>query len=120
MAWQRSRLRRRTASGRSGCLWVAATGGSASRPGWGLGLLPFFFFQAEDGIRDKLVTGVQTCALPILPVFVHMGFDDNGISGREGSGTSGGLTFVRDLFAGKRNPAGKGNPRTYDGMPALF
>src|SRR5205823_8296908 len=26
---------------------------------------PFFFFQAEDGIRDKLVTGVQTCALPI-------------------------------------------------------
>src|SRR3989441_715690 len=29
-------------------------------------LLSFFFFQAEDGIRDKLVTGVQTCALPIL------------------------------------------------------
>src|SRR5205823_11492576 len=27
--------------------------------------LRFFFFQAEDGIRDKLVTGVQTCALPI-------------------------------------------------------
>src|SRR2546425_152805 len=25
----------------------------------------FFFFQAEDGIRDKLATGVQTCALPI-------------------------------------------------------
>src|SRR5205823_8290440 len=24
-------------------------------------------FQAEDGIRDKLVTGVQTCALPIYP-----------------------------------------------------
>src|SRR2546425_6223955 len=28
----------------------------------------FFFFQAEDGIRDKLVTGVQTCALPIYIV----------------------------------------------------
>src|SRR5207244_7047119 len=27
--------------------------------------LSFFFFQAEDGIRDDLVTGVQTCALPI-------------------------------------------------------
>src|SRR5688500_19643160 len=26
-----------------------------------------FFFQAEDGIRDYKVTGVQTCALPILP-----------------------------------------------------
>src|SRR5437867_5133434 len=28
-------------------------------------LLLFFFFQAEDGIRDRTVTGVQTCALPI-------------------------------------------------------
>src|SRR5690349_24718899 len=27
--------------------------------------LRFFFFQAEDGIRDLYVTGVQTCALPI-------------------------------------------------------
>src|SRR5205823_11950267 len=31
--------------------------------------LYFFFFQAEHGIRDKLVTGVQTCALPISAVF---------------------------------------------------
>src|SRR3989440_10707816 len=38
-----------------------------------------FFFQAEDGIRDLIVTGVQTCALPILkapdkpadPIIVH-------------------------------------------------
>src|SRR5207237_7699066 len=28
-------------------------------------VLVFFFFQAEDGIRDSSVTGVQTCALPI-------------------------------------------------------
>src|SRR5260370_12308300 len=28
----------------------------------------FFFFQAEDGIRDSSVTGVQTCALPISTV----------------------------------------------------
>src|SRR2546422_11423195 len=28
-------------------------------------LIVFFFFQAEDGIRDVAVTGVQTCALPI-------------------------------------------------------
>ena len=27
-----------------------------------------FFFQAEDGIRDTSVTGVQTCALPICPM----------------------------------------------------
>src|SRR5256885_4333760 len=30
-----------------------------------LNILFFFFFQAEDGIRDYKVTGVQTCALPI-------------------------------------------------------
>src|SRR5256885_2880634 len=30
------------------------------------GYVAFFFFQAEDGIRDYKVTGVQTCALPIL------------------------------------------------------
>src|SRR2546428_8424029 len=41
---------------------------------WRLWALPlcacacFFFFQAEDGIRDLIVTGVQTCALPILRV----------------------------------------------------
>src|SRR3989449_6601158 len=29
-------------------------------------LFLFFFFQAEDGIRDVAVTGVQTCALPIF------------------------------------------------------
>src|SRR5699024_2794948 len=33
-------------------------------------VLVFFFFQAEDGIRDRNVTGVQTCALPILAAFV--------------------------------------------------
>src|SRR6266853_3009479 len=32
----------------------------------------FFFFQAEDGIRDLTVTGVQTCALPILNVVDHL------------------------------------------------
>src|SRR5699024_11790273 len=32
------------------------------------------FFQAEDGIRDRNVTGVQTCALPIYSVMIlHMG-----------------------------------------------
>src|SRR5256885_11885924 len=33
-----------------------------------LSVLFFFFFQAEDGIRDYKVTGVQTCALPISGV----------------------------------------------------
>src|SRR5205823_11026920 len=41
---------------------------------------PRFFFQAEDGIRDKLVTGVQTCALPISESGSHSGGRDR--SGR--------------------------------------
>src|SRR5687768_17731686 len=40
----------------------------SSLTGSGLFVLAFFFFfQAEDGIRDVAVTGVQTCALPIYP-----------------------------------------------------
>src|SRR6266511_2676314 len=39
----------------------------------------FFFFQAEDGIRDFHVTGVQTCALPISgPLEVREHDDDDG------------------------------------------
>src|SRR5205823_11114706 len=41
--------------GRTGCVQVQVQHNSRR----------IFFFQAEDGIRDKLVTGVQTCALPI-------------------------------------------------------
>src|SRR5207249_5442274 len=33
----------------------------------GVSISVYFFFQAEDGIRDRNVTGVQTCALPISP-----------------------------------------------------
>src|SRR5215207_5141367 len=51
----------------------------------------FFFFQAEDGIRDPLVTGVQTCALPIssTPRSLLTG-DSTGMSGRSRwNGTNG-------------------------------
>src|SRR5256886_17574918 len=46
--------------------------------------LMIFFFQAEDGIRDLTVTGVQTCALPIC-------YRNEG----------GRLVFVRQMFQGK-------------------
>src|SRR5438034_7670694 len=36
----------------------------------------FFFFQAEDGIRDHCVTGVQTCALPICFGFIVLRGED--------------------------------------------
>src|SRR5438132_5746724 len=57
--------------------WVAgASSRSASSEcdesrSWGAACSPtvFFFFQAEDGIRDHCVTGVQTCALPIFLIY---------------------------------------------------
>src|SRR2546427_11525226 len=44
----------------------------------------FFFFQAEDGIRDLTVTGVQTCALPISRA--GMPLVDRGRAHREQAG----------------------------------
>src|SRR5699024_11469722 len=38
----------------------------------------FFFFQAEDGIRDRNVTGVQTCALPISPDRILPSWEESG------------------------------------------
>src|SRR3712207_7637024 len=62
------------------------------------GLMLFFFFQAEDGIRDIGVTGVQTCALPIWVTAGGGllagcgGDDDNGGSGSTGTTTGSGGT----------------------------
>src|SRR5256885_3700783 len=41
-------------------------------------LVYFFFFQAEDGIRDYKVTGVQTCALPISCGYIYLWRDSHG------------------------------------------
>src|SRR5438067_6212582 len=47
----------------------------------------FFFFQAEDGIRDRNVTGVQTCALPILMTSVLMTADGRTVEAEAAHGT---------------------------------
>src|SRR5205823_11376311 len=63
-----------------------------------------FFFQAEDGIRDKLVTGVQTCALPIYaPGHARAGASVDG-SRRDAHGGGGWrLWLLRD----QRSVAGR-------------
>src|SRR5256885_10739676 len=50
------------------CTWLAlkVASGYPMRFRERLSVICLFFFQAEDGIRDYKVTGVQTCALPIL------------------------------------------------------
>src|SRR2546426_3606012 len=74
----------------------------------------FFFFQAEDGIRDYKVTGVQTCALPIYP---------GGAVGRsEGSAAGERARAVRGPTAaplhrpGARASAGGAAARRTDGV----
>src|SRR6266487_4315838 len=42
-----------------------------------------FFFQAEDGIRDGRVTGVQTCALPIMSALIAARDEDDRLSEQE-------------------------------------
>src|SRR5207245_3347639 len=55
--------------------------------------LSFFFFQAEDGIRDATVTGVQTCALPIY----HFPRIALSLLGGSGQPSLGGRRFVPEL-----------------------
>src|SRR2546429_193565 len=54
----------RQRSYRSSCYWIVICVRMCISPGASYHD-SFFFFQAEDGIRDVAVTGVQTCALPI-------------------------------------------------------
>ncbi len=55
-----------------------------------------------------------------VPQFVVFASDDNGYSGLPGSGSSGGLDYVTRLFASRRNPAGRGDARTFDGSPLHY
>src|SRR3712207_3179770 len=90
---------------------------------YGYGALFFFFFQAEDGIRDIGVTGVQTCALPIFAVaavilvFGILGFADGlpffSTSGRPilGMSSNGLLSTISVLTAAVLIAAALRGPR---------
>src|SRR2546422_10478789 len=73
----------------------------------------FFFFQAEDGIRDVAVTGVQTCALPISVV-------PREADARPGLAAPGGRDFRRPRLAQRigRGPAGQGAQQAQPQGPA--
>src|SRR5256885_7360872 len=69
----------------------------------------FFFFQAEDGIRDYKVTGVQTCALPICAAHLYPQLDEyNNVPSNSGlwslNPTNG------DLFQLDHSPSGDFHP----------
>src|SRR5207247_7089141 len=63
-----------------------------------------FFFQAEDGIRDPLVTGVQTCALPISGRASRAG------GARDGAARSSEGRARRTVASAGTRPAGGGSP----------
>src|SRR5699024_11489639 len=58
-----------------------------------------FFFQAEDGIRDRNVTGVQTCALPILGTGAAQDPADEALSGLVADLVSGSATDAATALA---------------------
>ena len=74
----------------------------------------YFFFQAEDGIRDYKVTGVQTCALPIQPYWYKI----NGqrvskdayikYENKPGGDEAGKQTNDPDAYGNKANNHGRG------------
>src|SRR6478752_6971302 len=83
----------------------------------GIYVLFFFFFQAEDGIRDVAVTGVQTCALPISRVEPAVGLGSRGERDR---------ASPRGRRSGRRDPTPApprsrltthASPRTVLGLP---
>src|SRR5256886_17270170 len=60
----------------------------------------FFFFQAEDGIRDLTVTGVQTCALPIFSELEHVTFPPP-VGQTEAFHPGGGISTLPWAYEGK-------------------
>src|SRR5262249_59740436 len=82
----------------------------------------FFFFQAEDGIRDWSVTGVQTCALPICSAEMPARQSSDNIGaervstfqeGRLGNSVSGGRRYINteDMEITEQH-FGAGRPRS--------
>src|SRR5206468_5609293 len=70
-----------------------------------------FFFQAEDGIRDLIVTGVQTCALPISLREGQAWLGSTRISGPDTSLTLSGTYDLRSAAAGVGTLSGRFDAR---------
>lgn len=51
-----------------------------------------------------------------VPLFIGIGFDDNGYSGLKTPNEKGGLKWAAEMFRSLKNPAGTGNAKTFDGM----
>src|SRR5438552_5820466 len=73
-----------------------------------------FFFQAEDGIRDVLVTGVQTCALPIWACLSTMSTGRSRHSWADTSSTISTGSGGNGRFISKRKAKTAPRPKTSD------
>src|SRR5256885_9988171 len=71
--------------------------------------IAFFFFQAEDGIRDYKVTGVQTCALPICAENSFQGWRANKLKGGVLIDVPAGEIILRNLPILTRPASSTGN-----------
>src|SRR6266498_1759941 len=77
----------------------------------------FFFFQAEDGIRDADVTGVQTCALPISPRPAREGSPQDL---RQRDGGRFGPGWLGRRLPNRREPWGAGLGERASAQPDVF
>src|SRR5947209_12849476 len=67
----------------------------------------FFFFQAEDGIRDIGVTGVQTCALPIWETIVSSTVSTSSVELRAWLTSPSAVSFSTDRVSSEERRVGK-------------
>src|SRR5690606_425659 len=86
-------------------------------------LFLFFFFQAEDGIRDFHVTGVQTCALPIYAegllhdTFALIWRNADQYDSRFGSARAWTYSVLRHLAQARRSRMNEAPPATAPALP---
>ena len=72
---------------------------------------------SDSFVNWKILSPPQRLLPDQVPMFFSIGFDDNSISGIEGSGGTGGMSWILDFLRNKKNPVSLGNILTYDSTP---
>ncbi len=78
----------------------------------GGGIGEYDYSDKQDASR--IHPGSDLIPLEKVPIFICLGFDDNGIADKK---NGGGVTWIHNYLKERKNPAGTGQKRTYDGAP---
>ncbi|MFP6685317.1 MAG: polysaccharide deacetylase family protein [Polyangiaceae bacterium] len=91
---------------------MATTSTASGTPGEGLGP-----WTGMDNVPPSADPPFELSATQV-PMFVSVGWDDNGYSGLQGSSGEGAMNWAVSMLAARNNPSGSGNAATFDGTPA--